>query len=221
MFLMKIVTNKKLSLKKIYYFVSVVLVIVIILVIGIKVYFDFFRNDEKPTQTRENLDTLELYGYTLDDEDTELYKTYFNELKKVLSEEEIDEEKYASLLVQLFIVDVYNLDNKLTSTDIGGLEYIHADMVENFKINLGDTMYNTIESNLYGDRTQVLPIVSNVNIDGIEEYTYQYDNKDYSGYLVNASWEYENDLGYENQSSFILINDNNKLNIVEKIDGEL
>lgn len=218
---MKIVTNKKLSLKKIYYFVSVVLVIVIILVIGIKVYFDFFRNDEKPTQTRENLDTLELYGYTLDDEDTELYKTYFNELKKVLSEEEIDEEKYASLLVQLFIVDVYNLDNKLTSTDIGGLEYIHADMVENFKINLGDTMYNTIESNLYGDRTQVLPIVSNVNIDGIEEYTYQYDNKDYSGYLVNASWEYENDLGYENQSSFILINDNNKLNIVEKIDGEL
>lgn len=218
---MKIVTNKKLSLKKIYYFVSVVLVIVIILVIGIKVYFDFFRNDEKPTQTRENLDTLELYGYTLDDEDTELYKTYFNELKKVLSEEEIDEEKYASLLVQLFIVDVYNLDNKLTSTDIGGLEYIHADMVENFKINLGDTMYNTIESNLYGDRTQVLPIVSNVNIDGIEEYTYQYDNKDYSGYLINASWEYENDLGYENQSSFILINDNNKLNIVEKIDGEL
>lgn len=218
---MNIVTNKKLSLKKIYYFVSVVLVIVIILVIGIKVYFDFFRNDEKPTQTRENLDTLELYGYTLDDEDTELYKTYFNELKKVLSEEEIDEEKYASLLVQLFIVDVYNLDNKLTSTDIGGLEYIHADMVENFKINLGDTMYNTIESNLYGDRTQVLPIVSNVNIDGIEEYTYQYDNKDYSGYLVNASWEYENDLGYENQSSFILINDNNKLNIVEKIDGEL
>ena len=218
---MKIVTNKKLNLKKIYYFVSVVLVIVIILVIGIKVYFDFFRNDEKPTQTRENLDTLELYGYTLDDEDTELYKTYFNELKKVLSEEEIDEEKYASLLVQLFIVDVYNLDNKLTSTDIGGLEYIHADMVENFKINLGDTMYNTIESNLYGDRIQVLPIVSNVNIDGIEEYTYQYDNKDYSGYLVNASWEYENDLGYENQSSFILINDNNKLNIVEKIDGEL
>lgn len=218
---MKIVTNKKLSLKKIYYFVSVVLVIVIILVIGIKVYFDFFRNDEKQTQTRENLDTLEIYGYTLDDEDTELYKTYFNELKKVLSEEEIDEEKYASLLVQLFIVDVYNLDNKLTSTDIGGLEYIHADMVENFKINLGDTMYNTIESNLYGDRTQVLPIVSNVNIDGIEEYTYQYDNKDYSGYLVNASWEYENDLGYENQSSFILINDNNKLNIVEKIDGEL
>ena len=137
-----------------------------------------------------------------------------------MNEEDIDEEKYASLLVQLFVVDVYNLDNKLTSTDIGGLEFIHTDMVENFKINLGDTMYNTIESNLYGDRSQVLPVVSNVVIDSVEEYDYDYNDKSYSGYLVNASWEYEEDLGYENQASFVLIDDNNKLNIVEKIDGE-
>lgn len=217
---MKIVTNKKLNLKRIYYIVSIALLIVIILIIGIKIYFDFFKNDENPVQTRENLDTLELYGYTLDDEDTELYKTYFNELKEVLNEEEIDKEEYASLLVQLFVVDVYNLDNKLTSTDIGGLEFIHTDMVENFKINLGDTMYNTIESNLYGDRSQVLPVVSNVVIDSVEEYDYDYNDKSYSGYLVNASWEYEEDLGYENQASFVLIDDNNKLNIVEKIDGE-
>lgn len=217
---MKIVTNKKLNLKRIYYIVSIALLIVVILIIGIKIYFDFFKNDEKSVQTRENLDTLELYGYTLDDEDTELYKTYFNELKEVLNEEDIDEEKYASLLVQLFVVDVYNLDNKLTSTDIGGLEFIHTDMVENFKINLGDTMYNTIESNLYGDRSQVLPVVSNVVIDSVEEYDYDYNDKSYSGYLVNASWEYEEDLGYENQASFVLIDDNNKLNIVEKIDGE-
>lgn len=217
---MKIVTNKKLNLKRIYYIVSIALLIVVILIIGIKIYFDFFKNDEKSVQTRENLDTLELYGYTLDDEDIELYKTYFNELKEVLNEEDIDEEKYASLLVQLFVVDVYNLDNKLTSTDIGGLEFIHTDMVENFKINLGDTMYNTIESNLYGDRSQVLPVVSNVVIDSVEEYDYDYNDKSYSGYLVNASWEYEEDLGYENQASFVLIDDNNKLNIVEKIDGE-
>ena len=187
---MKIVTNKKLNLKRIYYIVSIALLIVVILIIGIKIYFDFFKNDEKPVQTRENLDTLELYGYTLDDEDTE------------------------------FVVDVYNLDNKLTSTDIGGLEFIHTDMVENFKINLGDTMYNTIESNLYGDRSQVLPVVSNVVINSVEEYDYDYNDKSYSGYLVNASWEYEEDLGYENQASFVLIDDNNKLNIVEKIDGE-
>ncbi len=217
---MKIVTNKKFNLKRIYYFVSISLLIGVILIVGIKIYYDFFKNDESSVQTRENLDTLELYGYTLDDEDTELYKTYFNELKEVLNKKDIDEKKYASLLVQLFVIDVYNLDNKLTSTDIGGLEFIHTDMAENFKINLGDTMYNTIESNLYGDRSQVLPVVINVVINSVEEYDYDYNDKSYSGYLVDTSWEYEEDLGYENQASFVLIDDNNKLNIIEKIDGE-
>ena len=217
---MKIVTNKKFNLKRIYYFVSISLLIGVILIVGIKIYYDFFKNDESSVQTRENLDTLELYGYTLDDEDTELYKTYFNELKEVLNKKDIDEKKYASLLVQLFVIDVYNLDNKLTSTDIGGLEFIHTDMAENFKINLGDTMYNTIESNLYGDRSQVLPVVINVVINSVEEYDYDYNDKSYSGYLVDTSWEYEEDQGYENQASFVLIDDNNKLNIIEKIDGE-
>lgn len=217
---MKIVTNKKINFKKIYYFVSILLLVILLIVIGVKVYFDFFRNDNREEETRKNLDSLELYGYTLDDEDTELYKIYFNELKDILNEENIDNEKYASLLVQLFVVDVYNLNNKLTSTDIGGLEFIHADMVENFKINLGDTMYNTIESNLYGDRVQNLPVVSDVIINSIRETTYEYNGAEYLGYIVDASWEYETDLGYENNASFVLIDDNNKLNIVEKIDGE-
>ncbi len=217
---MKIVTNRKINFKRIYYFVSIALLLIVLLIIGVKVYFDFFADVDKPVETREKLDSLELYGYTLDDEDTELYKSYFNELKKVLNENDIDNEKYASLLVQLFVVDVYTLNNKLTSTDIGGLEFIHTDMVENFKINLGDTMYNTIESNLYGDRTQSLPVVSEVTINSVEEYNYNYNDQEYDGYLVSASWKYESDLGYENSASFVLIDDNNKLNIVEKLDGE-
>lgn len=217
---MKIVTNRKINFKRIYYFVSIALLLIVLLIIGVKVYFDFFADVDNPVETREKLDSLELYGYTLDDEDTELYKSYFNELKKVLNENDIDNEKYASLLVQLFVVDVYTLNNKLTSTDIGGLEFIHTDMVENFKINLGDTMYNTIESNLYGDRTQSLPVVSEVTINSVEEYNYNYNDQEYDGYLVSASWKYESDLGYENSASFVLIDDNNKLNIVEKLDGE-
>ncbi len=217
---MKIVTNRKINFKRIYYFVSIALLLIVLLIIGVKVYFDFFADVDKPVETREKLDSLELYGYTLDDEDTELYKSYFNELKKVLNENDIDNEKYASLLVQLFVVDVYTLNNKLTSTDIGGLEFIHTDMVENFKINLGDTMYNTIESNLYGDRTQSLPVVSEVTINSVEEYNYNYNDQEYDGYLVSASWKYESDLGYENSASFVLIDDNNKLNIVEKLVGE-
>ena len=81
-------------------------------------------------------------------------------------------------------------------------------------------MYNTIESNLYGDRVQNLPVVSDVIINSIRETTYEYNSEEYLGYIVDASWEYETDLGYENNASFVLIDDNNKLNIVEKIDGE-
>ena len=217
---MKIVKNKKVNYKKIYYFVSFAILLVLISIVGVKIYFDFFANNDVEVETRKNLDTLDLYGYTLDDSDTELYKKYFDELKVVLDETEVDNEKYASLLTQLFVVDVYNLNNKLASTDIGGLEFIHNDLVENFKINLGDTMYNTIESNINGNRTQKLPVVTDVVISNIEEITYEYNDIEYNGYEVSASWTYEEDLGYEDSAQFILISDNNKLNIVEKVDGE-
>ena len=217
---MKIVKNKEVNYKKIYYYVSFATLIVLILIVGVKIYFDFFANNDVEVETRKNLDTLDLYGYTLDDSDTDLYKKYFDELKVVLDEKEVDNEKYASLLTQLFVVDVYNLNNKLASTDIGGLEFIHNDLVENFKINLGDTMYNTIESNINGNRTQKLPVVTDVVISNIEEITYEYNDIEYNGYEVSASWTYEEDLGYEDSAQFILISDNNKLNIVEKVDGE-
>ena len=217
---MKIVKNKEVNYKKIYYYVSFATLIVLILIVGVKIYFDFFANNDVEVETRKNLDTLDLYGYTLDDSDTDLYKKYFDELKVVLDEKEVDNEKYASLLTQLFVVDVYNLNNKLASTDIGGLEFIHNDLVENFKINLGDTMYNTIESNINGNRTQKLPVVTDVVISNIEEITYEYNDTEYNGYKVSASWTYEEDLGYEDSAQFILISDNNKLNIVEKVDGE-
>ena len=136
---MQINKKRKLNLTRLYYIISFFVLFILLIVVGIKFYKDFIKKEpEKETEVKQNLDALELYGYTLDDKDTELYKDLFLELKEELNKEEIDEELYASILSKLFIVDVYTLDNKLTSTDIGGLEFIHYDMVENFKINLGD-----------------------------------------------------------------------------------
>ena len=215
---MQINKKRKLNLTRLYYIISFFVLFILLIVVGIKFYKDFIKKEpEKETEVKQNLDALELYGYTLDDKDTELYKDLFLELKEELNKEEIDEELYASILSKLFIVDVYTLDNKLTSTDIGGLEFIHYDMVENFKINLGDTMYNHIESNLYNDRNQSLPMVSAVEVTQIEKTKYEYNEEKFEGYLVNLKWEYETDLGYENSSQLILIKDNNKLNVVEKV----
>ena len=73
-------------------------VIVIFIIVGIilfgylgyRVKNDFFKGSE-----RKKLDSIELYGYTLSKNDTEIYKTYFKELSKVLNEKTIDYTEYA------------------------------------------------------------------------------------------------------------------------------
>lgn len=206
--------RKVLNKNKLFYFVMISLILVVIIVIGVKFTFEFLVKDDKNVVTKKELDSLELYGYTLDDYDSDLYKEYFNDLKGTLNSKEVNYEDYAKEIVKLFVSDFYTLDNKLTSSDIGGVEFIPSDMVENFKMHAGDTMYNHVKTNIYGDRVQELPIVKSVEVTNIENITYTYKDKEYSAYKVSARWEYQEDLGYKNNEIFTLIKDNNKLYIV-------
>lgn len=206
--------RKVLNKNKLFYFVMISLILVVIIVIGVKFTLEFLVKNEKNVVTKKELDSLELYGYTLDDYDSDLYKEYFNDLKSTLNSKEVNYEDYAKEIVKLFVSDFYTLDNKLTSSDIGGVEFIPSDMVENFKMHAGDTMYNHVKTNIYGDRVQELPIVKSVEVTNIENITYTYKDKEYSAYKVNARWEYQEDLGYKNNEIFTLIKDNNKLYIV-------
>lgn len=206
--------RKVLNKNKLFYFVMISLILVVIIVIGVKFTLEFLVKDDKSVVTKKELDSLELYGYTLDDYDSDLYKEYFNDLKGTLNSKEVNYEDYAKEIVKLFVSDFYTLDNKLTSSDIGGVEFIPSDMVENFKMHAGDTMYNHVKTNIYGDRVQKLPIVKSVEVTNIENITYTYKDKEYSAYKVSARWEYQEDLGYKNNEIFTLIKDNNKLYIV-------
>ena len=206
--------RKVLNKNKLFYFVMISLILVVIIVIGVKFTLEFLVKNEKNVVTKKELDSLELYGYTLDDYDSDLYKEYFNDLKSTLNSKEVNYEDYAKEIVKLFVSDFYTLDNKLTSSDIGGVEFIPSDMVENFKLHAGDTMYNHVKTNIYGDRVQKLPIVKSVEVTNIENITYTYKDKEYSAYKVSARWEYQEDLGYKNNEIFTLIKDNNKLYIV-------
>lgn len=206
--------RKVLNKNKLFYFVMISLILVVIIIIGVKFTFEFLVKDDKNVVTKKELDSLELYGYTLDDYDSDLYKEYFNDLKSTLNNKEVNYEDYAKEIVKLFVSDFYTLDNKLTSSDIGGVEFIPSDMVENFKMHAGDTMYNHVKTNIYGDRVQKLPIVKSVEVTNIENITYTYKDKEYSAYKVSARWEYQEDLGYKNNEIFTLIKDNNKLYIV-------
>ena len=205
--------RKVLNKNKLFYFVMISLILVVIIIIGVKFTLEFLVKDDKNVVTKKELDSLELYGYTLDDYDSDLYKEYFNDLKSTLNNKEVNYENYAKEIVKLFVSDFYTLDNKLTSSDIGGVEFIPSDMVENFKMHAGDTMYNHVKTNIYGDRVQKLPIVKSVEVTNIENITYTYKDKEYSAYKVSARWEYQEDLGYKNNEIFTLIKDNNKLYI--------
>lgn len=193
-------------------------VIVIFIIVGIilfgylgyKVKNDFFKGSE-----RKKLDSIELYGYTLSKNDTEIYKTYFKELSKVLNEKTIDYTEYAKLISKLFVIDLYTLDNKLASTDIGGLEFLHKDLKDNFKENMGSTLYNFVESNIDGKRTQELPIVKDVNVSDVFETKYTYNKTEYDAYIVSTDITYEKDLGYPKSMKLTIIKDNNILYIVK------
>lgn len=193
-------------------------VIVIFIIVGIilfgylgyRVKNDFFKGSE-----RKKLDSIELYGYTLSKNDTEIYKTYFKELSKVLNEKTIDYTEYAKLISKLFVINLYTLDNKLASTDIGGLEFLHKDLKDNFKENMGSTLYNFVESNIDGKRTQELPIVKDVNVSDVFETKYTYNKTEYDAYIVSTDITYEKDLGYPKSMKLTIIKDNNILYIVK------
>ena len=173
------------------------------------------RNDFFKKQDKTVVDSIGLYGYTLEKTDTKLYENYFKELSKILNEKTIDYEKYAEYLSKLFIVDTFTLNNKLASTDIGGTEFIHPDLKENFKENMGNNMYRNIEVNLDGKRQQELPIVKDVTIDTIKEDKEKYNGKEYDGYIIKANIEYEKDLGYQTEIELTLIKDDKILYIIK------
>lgn len=178
--------------------------------LGYRVKNDFFKGSE-----RKKLDSIELYGYTLSKNDTDIYKTYFKELSKALNENPIDYSEYAKLISKLFIIDLYTLDNKLASTDIGGLEFLHNDLKDNFKENIGSTLYNYVESNIDGKREQELPIVKDVEVSDVFETKYTYNKTEYDAYIVSTNITYEKDLGYPSSMKLTIIKDNNILYIVK------
>ncbi len=205
--------KKVLNHRKVKIAIEILLAIILVVVLGVKVYFDFFN--EQDTQVVLEKKAIAKYGYKLEDRDTTLYEENYNELEKVLSEEEIDYDAYAELIAKLFIIDYYTLNNKLTSTDIGGLEFIHPDLFENFKINAGDTVYKYVENNLYSDRTQELPTVTGVTIIEKRNEKYTYNDIDYDSYVFDLSWEYDKDLEYQSNMTLTIIKVDNMLYVVK------
>ena len=182
-----------------------VLIVLIVLVINI---LKGINNKKKINNSK--VDIIEKYNYSLKENESNYYKKLFKELKIELNKKEIDYAKYASIISKMFLTDFFTLDNKINKNDIGGVEFIYSDYKNMFITKAKDTIYKYLENNIYGNRTQELPIVKEVKIINIE--IKNIDNL--INYYLECEIIYEKDLKYQNKANLVLVENNNKLEII-------
>ena len=206
-------------MKKKYKVILSVIVIFILLIIAfftIKLLFSKKNN----TANIKVLDSIPNYNYTLDERDSKLMKDTYQELKGILKEKEINYEDYAKAIAKLFVIDLFTMNNKINKYDIGSIEYVYPDSVSNFKINVGDTLYKTLENNADGKRNQKLPAVKSILSSDITKGKYKLNDKEHDAYNVSLLWNYDEDLGYDDSAIITLIKENKQLYIVQYKKGE-
>ena len=198
------------------------LIIIVIILVLLAVCAFFAKNMffEK-TEVKENkvLKTIDKYGYTLKDNKTSKYKKMFEELTEILTQEEIDEEAYARKIAEMFIYDFYSLDDKVSKTDIGGVDFVHKDVLDNFLVTAEDTYYKYVESNIYKNRQQRLPEVGEINIESIqnESFTIAGGATDEKAYIIKINWDYTDSSfsSYQKTAELVFVHNGIRLDLVE------
>lgn len=208
--------KEKRKMKKSAKRVLIVLMIVILFALCIYYLFKNFTGREPVNNKVKVIDEIKDYGYKLEENETKLYKDLFKQLGELLSKDDVDKEKYAELISKLYVADFYNLDNKVTKNDVGGTQFVHKNAADNFVLKAKDTMYKNIQSNVYGDRKQELPIIKSIELVNIKEDKIKIGNEEKDSYVVTLNWKYEKDLGYDDKKEIIIVNeDEKKLAIVQ------
>lgn len=204
--------------KKVKRMIAIVIVLLVLVAAGVGALI-IFKNPEKPKVSEVKIvNEVDKYDYKLKENKTSTYKKMFDELKKILKEEPVDEEAYAKKVAEMFVYDFYSLEDKAAKTDIGGVDFVYPGVLENFLQNAQDTYYKYVESNIYNDRKQELPVVDEITINDIktEEFAYE-KTSDPKAYKVNVSWTYtkSNYDDYQNEATLIFIHDGKNLSLVE------
>ena len=182
------------------------------------IFYNIFYEEKNNNENIENKigDTIKGFNYIVYENDLEIYKKEFNNLKKILESEEIDYKEYAISISKLFLIDLYTLDNKKNKYDVGGTEFIYPEIVENYKLNVENTLYKYIIDNSDNKRTLKLPEVKNITLDNIEETIYTLGENKFDAYKLNLRIEYIEDLEYDTDCEIIITKNDKYLYIVEK-----
>ena len=204
---------KKKKLKK---FIVGILLVALLILVGLFVYDKLFKKEE--VKEVKVISKIDKYGYSLKENKPKEYKDMFKELEKILNEEKVDEEKYVSQIAKMYIYDFYSLNDKMAKTDIGGVDFVYSEVLENYLKKAQDTYYKYVESNIYNNRKQNLPVVTNIQLGDITQKEYAYGDKtDEKAYYVDVAWEYTNSSfnSYQKEATLVFIHDGIKLCLVE------
>jgi len=197
-----------------------ILILIIILIVGGFIIYDKFASD-KPTKVK-TVDEIPEYEYKLKSNKPKEYVKMFQELKDILSKDEVNYDDYASKISEMFIYDFYSLDYKKVKTDVGGVDFVHPSILENFITNAEKNYYKYIENDIYGNRKQDLPRVDKVKIESVEKTSFTYkENKkkvtDEEAFTVKASWTYTSTKfsEYQSTTTITIVHKDKKLYLVE------
>ncbi len=97
----------------------------------------------------------------------------FNKLSKAVNKDD-DKEMIATLVAQNFAFDFFSLKNKESSSDVGGLTYLPEASREDFTTFASAYVYSNYATIKNNEGVANLPMVNEVNVDGVEATTYDY-----------------------------------------------
>lgn len=205
------------KLKKKFKVLLTIILIILFVLLGFLIYKNL--NTKTEIKAAKVIGSIKEYGYELKDNKNATYKKMFHELEDILTAKEVDEEAYAKKITEMFIYDFYSLEDKTAKTDIGGVQFVHPDILQNFTENAESTYYKYIESNVYGNRKQALPMVDTITIESVQQglYVVGDKDKDEEAFELKVTWDYTSATysDYQKQATLDFVHDGKKLLLVE------
>lgn len=206
--------RKKISTRKIKKFI-LLLVLISLIIFGLIMGGKKLLSKRKIHEVKV-VDKLADYGYELVENKGNYYESLFKELKAELNQTEVDYDRYATIISQLFITDFFTLENKTSKNDIGGTQFVYKNFQTDFEKLAKAGIYHSVKSNIYGDRKQELPVVSKVEVTNLSKREYDYlDQTDENAYTIDVTITYEKELGYQKEATLVLVHVENRLELVK------
>ena len=193
------------------WFKGILLIIVLFVIAGLVLYgYGYIKRSKNDVINSTSVyDSIEKYGYTLNDNATQYYKEQFKELKNIENDKDV-----ATQVAKLFVIDLYSINYKINKYEVTSMQYFYSDKREMHRQKVLDTIYKYVEDNSYDDRKQELPEVKEVIVKEEKEDTYKMGEEKRDSFVVTLGITYVKDLGYDKLAEVTLVKDGNNYSVV-------